>query len=158
MTSYTTSSPHHPQTNGEAERILRALKSLLKKGEDPHKAPHRATPLSSGSSPAQPLMVNGSFSQNVLTYRLSEGRIRTWKRNRSSGLTRDTKQRQEPRPGQKVWVKNTKETGTVSGQLHRHNTLIPREEGHLFFFLSIFILPFLSSEQNNSSNDNTKSK
>lgn len=52
--THTTSSPRYP-SNGEAERAVRTVKSLLKKGEDPHKAlmAHRATPLTHGSSPAQ---------------------------------------------------------------------------------------------------------
>lgn len=56
--THATSSPRYPQSNGEAERAVRTLISLLKKGEDPHKAlmAYRATPLSHGSSPAQLLM------------------------------------------------------------------------------------------------------
>ncbi|KAE8277331.1 hypothetical protein D5F01_LYC24775 [Larimichthys crocea] len=50
--THTTSSPRYPQSDREAERTV---KSLLKKGEDPHKAlmAYRATPLSHGSSLAQ---------------------------------------------------------------------------------------------------------
>ena len=55
---HTTSSPQFPQSNGEAERAVKTVKNLLKKVEDPYMAmlTYRATPLSSGFSPAELLM------------------------------------------------------------------------------------------------------
>lgn len=49
---------HVTSSNGEAERGVRTVKTLLRKGEDPHKAlmAFRATPLASEASPAQLLM------------------------------------------------------------------------------------------------------
>lgn len=53
-----TSSPGYPQSNGEAEHMVRTMKDLFTKSKDPHMAllVYRDTPGASGYSPSQLLM------------------------------------------------------------------------------------------------------
>jgi hypothetical protein len=56
--AHQTSSPHFPQSNGEAERAIQTVKKLLKNNQDPYLAllTYRSTPLKNGFSPSELLM------------------------------------------------------------------------------------------------------
>ena len=57
--THTTSSPHYPQSNGQVESTVKAVKQLLNRSTDPYMAmlTYRSTPLPwCGFSPAELLM------------------------------------------------------------------------------------------------------
>ncbi|WP_419642208.1 integrase catalytic domain-containing protein [Thiolapillus sp.] len=76
--THLTSSPLHPQGNGEAERAVQTVKKLPKKAYDPYVAllNYRATLLQHGSSPAELLMVRKLRTKVTIrpTQHVPEGR------------------------------------------------------------------------------------
>ena len=72
FTHVTTSTPHHPRSNGHAERTVKTMKSMLKSSSDPHLSlsllSYRSTPLPWCSlSPAEPLMGRNTRTDLPLT-------------------------------------------------------------------------------------------
>ncbi|XP_033099379.1 uncharacterized protein K02A2.6-like [Anneissia japonica] len=67
---HTTSSPHHPASNGQAENAVKIVKTMIRKvkdsGEDLHLAlqVYRSTPLEHGVSPAE-LLFNRKIKSNL---------------------------------------------------------------------------------------------
>lgn len=125
---HVTSSPKHPQSNGEAERAVQTIKSLLKKAGDPYRAllAYRATPLSNGYSPAELLMGRRlRTTLPVLPERLQPALpdLRDLQRKEREKRRADAQHynsRHRARdlgklsPGDDVWITDTAEPGTVT--------------------------------------------
>lgn len=124
---HTTSSPHHPEGNGEAERAVQTVKNFLSKAEDPYLAllQYRATPLQCGFSPAE--MSMGRRLRTIVPV-VSSSLIPDWpklqdiksaetaqKEAQKKNFDRHHKATVLPAllPGEKVWVKEPKESEAV---------------------------------------------
>ncbi|KAL6459873.1 hypothetical protein MHYP_G00316320 [Metynnis hypsauchen] len=124
---HVTSSPYFAQSNGEAERAVKTVKSLLKKNTDPYKAllAYRVTPLHQGPSLAELLM--GRRLRSPLP--VSPGQLKPkWPdQKKFADKDQELKQAQmlaynkrhragvrpELKAGQRVWITNTHEPATV---------------------------------------------
>ena len=115
---HTTSSPRFSQSNGEAKRAVKTVKSLLKKAEDPYMAmlTYRSTPLSFGFSPAELLMscclhanlpiIQSQLQPSVPDFSLLKAREEERKRNQKRVFdSRYAVHDLDPLfPGDEVWV------------------------------------------------------
>ena len=124
---HSTSSPRHPQGNGEAERAVQTIKNLLKKAQDPYIAllNYRTTPLKQGSSPAQLLMgrrlrtkIPAMVSQYKPRWRhLSQFEKADAREKKQQKSCYDQRHRASPLPpfnkGQQVWVKQPNDQEAV---------------------------------------------
>uniref|UniRef100_A0A3P9IKJ4 Gypsy retrotransposon integrase-like protein 1 n=1 Tax=Oryzias latipes TaxID=8090 RepID=A0A3P9IKJ4_ORYLA len=124
---HVTSSPHFPQSNGEAERAVRTVKNLLKKSGDPYLAlmAYRSAPLANGYSPAELLMGRRiRTTVPMISSQLNpEGadmqRLREIEQKYRQKLQQDYNSRHRAhdlsqlQPGDHVWVKGLQERGTV---------------------------------------------
>ncbi|KAF7216671.1 putative LOC107394635-like protein [Nothobranchius furzeri] len=126
---HVTSSPRYPQSNGEAERVVRTVKQLLSKSPDPQRAllAYRATPLAHGLSPAQ-LLMGRQIRSTVPT--TAQALKPAWPnlgafRKRDKGLKERQKNSFDMRhkakdlpvliPGQRVWIRRSQSTAAVQG-------------------------------------------
>lgn len=124
---HVTSSPYFAQSNGEAERAVKTVKSLLKKNTDPYKAllAYRVTPLNQGPSPAELLM--GRRLRSPLPLSPSQLKPQWPNQKKFADKDKELKQAQalaynkrhragvrpELQAGQRVWITNTQEPATV---------------------------------------------
>ncbi|XP_035986767.1 uncharacterized protein LOC118556076 isoform X4 [Fundulus heteroclitus] len=124
---HVTSSPYFAQSNGEAERAVKTMKSLLKKNTDPYKAllAYRVTPLNQGPSLTELLM--GRRLRSPLPLSPSQLKLQWPNQKKFADKDKELKQAQtlaynkrhragvrpELTAGQRVWITNTQETATV---------------------------------------------
>ena len=125
--SHVTSSPHFPQSNGEAERAVRTIKGILKKSSDPYLGlmAYRAAPLANGHSPAELLMGRKIRTPiPVIPSQLNPGWTdmdnlkrteQTYRQKQKQNYDRRHRAHDMPllQQGDHVWVKDTLERGTV---------------------------------------------
>ena len=126
-----TSSPHLPSANGEAERAVRTVKSLLDKSADPYKAllAYRNTPIRNGHSPAELLMSRRlrtdlpvdprTLSPRTVDQQLIVAREHDYKQHMKTDHDRrhNARLQSELSPGDNVHIKDLERTGTVTNLL-----------------------------------------
>ena len=127
--SHVTSSPLYPQSNGEAERAVRTMKSLLKKNTDPYLAilSYRATPLQNGLTPSELLMSRKLKTQlpvlpgTLMAKPNLEVREQVMRRESSyrekQAAAFNNRHRTQDLPqlqaGERVWVRDQRRHGTI---------------------------------------------
>lgn len=147
-----TSSPRYPKANGEAERAVKTIKSLLKNADDPYLAflAYRATPLRNGYSPSELLMnrklrttvpmILTQMQPSVPDYEMLQQRENvSWDRQKMN-----FDQRHKARPlkqletGQRVWISDMGIEGTVKAPrsylITTAQGTIRRNRGHLKYY------------------------
>lgn len=81
---HVTSSPHYPQSNGEAERAVQTVKNLLNKNDNLQQAlcNYRDTPLANGYSPAQ-LLFGRALNSTGFTVKRSvdHANVQVWEKS-----------------------------------------------------------------------------
>lgn len=140
---HVTSSPYHPQGNGEAERGVQTVKNLLKKAKDPYRAlmAYRATPLDVGYSPSELLMSRKlrttlpvhpeQRKPEVPDFNTVESRDARAKVRQKANFDSHRGARDLPVlvPGDSVWVSDRKTPGQVIEQTGERSYLLRTPEG-----------------------------
>ena len=140
--THRTSSPRHPQGNGEAERAVRTVKCLLRKADDPFLAllSYRVTPLHNGYSPSELLMGRklrttvpmspDLLQPSVPDYSRLVSREAAMKEKQKKNFDRRHKAQELKKlvPGESVWVPEMRTEGIVEKEVlpRSYQVLTPR--------------------------------
>ena len=143
--THTTSSPYFPQSNGEAERAVGIIKSLLKKEGDPYLAllAYRSTPLAVGFSPAELLMLR-KLRSTIPTPRASRKpqipdeevvreRDKLLKDKQKENFDKQHGARAKPclKTGQLVWLPNSETEAHVEEQVAPRSYTVNTPQGQV---------------------------
>ena len=137
------SSPHFPQSNGEAERAVQTVKGLLRKASDPYLAmlAYRATPLAVGYTSSELMMGRKLRTTVPITRELRRsmvpdhsavtGRDRRGKERQAKNFNSHHGARSLPtlRPEDTVYVKDQNSMGTVLREVAPHSYQVDIPEG-----------------------------
>ena len=132
-----------PQGNGEAERAVGTVKTLLKKGDDPYKAllAYRSTPLQLGYSPAELLMGRVLRTTVPTTIAQRKPKIPNLTSVRAKDKKSKARQKQDfdshhgarelplLQPGDQVWVSGRETEAEVQGEVAPQSYVIETEDG-----------------------------
>ena len=143
--THLTSSPRYPQSNGEAERAVKTVKSMLKKCKDPYLAllTYRSTPIHNGYSPAEllfgrkvrstlpltPDKLNPKWP--VLTDILQKESCYKLKATETYNKTHRAKELPQLHQGENVWVTDLKTDATVTRKAEEPRSYIIKTEKSL---------------------------
>jgi hypothetical protein len=127
--THTTSSPHYPCSNGEAERAVRTVKNILRKNQDPYLGllSYRSAPLLNGLSPSQLLMgrrlrttlpvLPEKITKVIQNQNLQDAREKEEEYRRNQAKNYDRRHRVARIPaldtGDTVWIRDQDREGTI---------------------------------------------
>ena len=141
--THRTSSPLYPQGNGEAERAVKTVKELLRKGGDPYLAllAHRSSPLQCGYSPSELLMnrklrttlpiPRSSLIPSVPDRELLREKDEHYKIHQKQNFDNHHGVRELPQlqPGDAVWLPDRNSEAVVLEQVNHRSYQVQTPEG-----------------------------